>query len=57
MEDKIKEFRCFKCNALFCKASINSIIEVKCRKCKLYSLYNKGITTLLGINNYFKGEK
>ena len=56
---KFIEFRCLKCNTLFCKCSIDSKVEVKCRKCKLFYLFDKGKISLLGIkyiNNYFKGD-
>ena len=42
LESKIAEFRCLKCNALFCKCSMESIIEIKCKKCKWFSLFKNG---------------
>jgi len=60
-DTKIIDYRCPKCNTLFCKTDITSVIEVKCRKCKNYSVFNKGVITNLGLNkdtnNYFKGDE
>lgn len=57
--NKIVEFRCLKCNSLFCKCSIGSEIEVKCRKCKLFYLFDKGIISSLGLksNNNLINER
>jgi len=57
MKKGIKEFRCIVDNTLFCKCTIDSICEVKCRKCKNFMYFNQGTTTIEDINNYFKGDE
>jgi len=42
MNKKIKEFRCLVDNTFFCKCTIDSICESKCRKCKNFMYFNQG---------------
>ena len=56
MKKEIKEFRCIIDNTLFCKCSIESICEAKCRKCKNFNYFIQGTTIIKDTNNYFKGE-
>ena len=51
MVNELKEYRCPSCNTLFCKCSIDSEVEVKCRKCKLFYIFDKGKVSSLGIKN------
>ena len=51
MEKKIFDFRCPIDNALFCKCTIESNIQVKCRKCKLFYIFDKGKVSSLGIKD------
>ena len=50
MEDtKIIKYLFPKYNTLFCKTDITSVIEVKCRKCKNFSVFDKGVVLNLGL--------
>ena len=42
IENKIAELRCGKCNSLLCKCSMESTVEIKCKKCKWFSLLKNG---------------
>ena len=57
MKKEIKEFRCLVENNLFCKCTVESICEAKCRKCKSFNYFIQGIITNEDTNNYFKGDE
>ena len=57
MEKKIFDFRCPIDNSLFCKCTIESNIQVKCRKCKKFYYFIDGIGIVEDANNYFKGDE
>jgi len=57
MKDKIYEFRCLIENALLAKCNAESVIEIKCKKCKFKSYFLYGTSYLEDRNNQFqKGE-
>lgn len=41
---EIVEFRCFFCDSLTSRVSIDSLCETKCRRCKEFSYFIKGFT-------------
>lgn len=57
MEKKIFDFRCPIDNTLFCKCTIDSQIQVKCRKCKKFYYFIESIGVIEDANNYFEGDE
>lgn len=57
MEKKIFDFRCPIDNTLFCKCTIESNIQVKCRKCKKFYYFIESIGVIEDANNYFEGDE
>lgn len=55
-KDKIYEMRCILDDALLCKTKVNSIIEIKCKKCKHLNFFINGTSHLKDINNLFEGD-
>lgn len=56
LNDKIYEMRCILDDALLCKTKVNSIIEIKCKKCKHLNFFINGTSYLKDIDNNFKGD-
>lgn len=49
----LQDFRCASCNRLLGKISLDSMVEIKCPKCKYVSLYDPAA----GLTNIRLGEQ
>ena len=55
MSKYVYEMRCVLDDALLCKTIVNSVIEIKCKKCKKFNYFLQGTSYLKDVNNNFKG--
>ena len=56
MSKYVYEMRCVLDDALLCKTIVNSVIEIKCKKCKKFNYFLQGTSYLKDVNNNFKGD-